>query len=252
MFIRLLFTLAVLPMPFVSAASLTITNENLALVRDPIQLSLKSGENTVIHSPVPPGIDPNSILLLPETSGEIDILQQGFEQNTPSRDRLLRKFEGEDLQFLVKEHEKPDRVITAKLLVANGDSSLVSLENSVRFGLPGQPLFSEFPTDTRLGPSIVWTLASASTTTTNATVAYLTTGLNWAADYAMVSRADSELVDLTAMVSITNESNRDFVDAEVKLMAGAISFLAEHSWMPRPKAVDSMPGAVSSPFRRSA
>ena len=223
MFIRLLFTLAVLPMPFVSAASLTITNENLALVRDPIQLSLKSGENTVIHSPVPPGIDPNSILLLPETSGEIDILQQGFEQNTPSRDRLLRKFEGEDLQFLVKEHEKPDRVITAKLLVANGDSSLVSLENSVRFGLPGQPLFPEFPTDTRLGPSIVWTLASASTTTTNATVAYLTTGLNWAADYAMVSRADSELVDLTAMVSITNESNRDFVDAEVKLMAGDIA-----------------------------
>jgi len=36
---------------------------------------------------------------------------------------------------------------------------------------------------------------------------------------------------------------------EVKLMAGAISFMAEHSWMPRPKAVDSMPGAVSSALR---
>lgn len=224
MFKRILTTLALLPLPVIASTGLTIYQGNTALVREPLSLNLKSGENTVIHSPVPPGIDPSSILLLPQSPSDFQILEQAFESNTPTRDSLLRQFEGSELKFLVKENEKPDRIVTAKILVAAGDNSLVSLDDTIRFGLPGQPIFPEFTPGTRLQPSIVWTLASATTTSTKtATLAYLTSGLDWSADYTIVSRGDSESMDFTAMVTITNDSSRDFDNCTIKLMAGDVA-----------------------------
>lgn len=255
MFKRILTTLALLPLPAIASTGLTIYQGNTALIREPIALTLKSGENTVVHSPVPAGIDPDSILLLPQTAGDFQILEQAFETNTPSRDSLLRQFEGGQLKFLVKEPEKPDRIVTAKILVAAGDNSLVSLDDTVRFGLPGQPLFPEFPLGTHLEPAIVWTLSSStSTATKSATLAYLTSGLDWSANYALVSRGDSESMDFTAMVAIINNSQRDFDQCDVKLMAGDVA-VDQHRRQPhentRMMAMAAMDSAAPAVQERS-
>lgn len=212
-----------LGVPLSASTGLTIFNQNAALVREPLPLRLKAGINEVVHSPVMQGIDANSILLLPETPGAFAILEQGFESNALTRDTLLRRFEGKSLQFLVKEPEKPDRFVTATLLSANGDNSLVSLDGTVRFGLPGEPLFPPLPETTRLQPAIVWTLSSEKPLTANASVSYLATGLDWSADYTLVSHDDGSTLDLTAWVAITNGTDREFEQCAIKLIAGDVS-----------------------------
>ncbi len=215
--------MALLPVPLLASTSLTIFNQNTALVRDTLPLTLQAGVNEVVHSPVMQGIDANSILLLPKTPGAFGILEQGVETNTLTRDILLQRFEGKSLQFLVKEPEKPDRVLAAVLLSANGENSLVSLDGTLRFGLPGEPLFPPLLDGTRLQPAIVWTLSAEKALTTQATLAYLASGLDWSADYTLVSSGDGSTIDLTAWVTITNSTDRDFDQCSIKLMAGDVS-----------------------------
>jgi hypothetical protein len=215
--------MAILPMSLMAASSLTIFNQNIGLVREVLPLTLNAGENVLIHTPVASGIDPNSILLHPETKGSFKILEQGFEPNRPSRDTLLKKFEGEKVQFLVTEAGQPDRILNARILTANGEGSIVEIDDTIRFGLPGQPIFPRFPNGTRLQPAIVWTLAAEHPTTTSASATYLTSGLDWTADYTLVSGLDGESVNITAMVAITNQTSRDFEGSHIKLMAGKIS-----------------------------
>lgn len=237
--------MALLPVPLLASTSLTIFNQNTALVRDTLPLSLQAGVNELVHSPVMQGIDANSILLLPETPGAFGILEQGVETNALTRDLLLQRFEGKSLQFLVKEPEKPDRVLTATLVSANGGNSLVSVDGTLRFGLPGEPMFPPLPDGTRLQPAIVWTLSAEKALATQATLAYLASGLDWSADYTLVSHGDGSTIDLTAWVAITNASTRDFDNCAIKLMAGDVSF-AEPKRPPRDNSRVMAMAAMSS------
>jgi hypothetical protein len=72
-------------------------------------------------------------------------------------------------------------------------------------------------------PALVWRLANSGKPRQRVEVLYLTGGLGWAADYTALVNADDTRADLTAWVTLTNESGARYDDATLKLVAGQVN-----------------------------
>ena len=93
----------------------------------------------------------------------------------------------------------------------------------MRFSLPGQPVFEGIDPNAFLKPSLVWQIASKKAGECPIEVAYVTAGMSWEATYSLVAPAEgSDEFDLSGWISLRNDTGKDFVDAEVKLIAGDV------------------------------
>jgi hypothetical protein len=109
---------------------------------------------------------------------------------------------------------------TDGIVLRGTDGAIHSLPNytSVRFpDLPGG-------LDTR--PTLVWDIQSAAGGAQKTRVTYQTGGVTWWADYNLIfnegADANSGLLDLSAWVSIINQSGATYSDARLKLIAGDV------------------------------
>ncbi|MEE9207528.1 MAG: DUF4139 domain-containing protein, partial [Gemmatimonadota bacterium] len=82
-------------------------------------------------------------------------------------------------------------------------------------------IFPEVPENLIARPTLLWLLNSR-TDQPRAEVSYLTSGLNWKADYVMVVDDKDEHGDLTGWVTLTNQSGTSFKNAQLKLVAGDV------------------------------
>ncbi|HEY8666103.1 MAG TPA: DUF4139 domain-containing protein [Tepidisphaeraceae bacterium] len=71
-------------------------------------------------------------------------------------------------------------------------------------------------------PTLVWKVMADQAGEHRAQVSYQTDNLTWRADYSAVIAADERAVDLSAWVSIVNESGASYPDAKLKLVAGDV------------------------------
>ena len=101
--LRLLAAAAVIGAPFSAAAdpSLTIYNQNFAVVRDLVPLDLKEGDNPVTYTGATLHLEPDSVVLR-DPSGKTDlrILEQSYRGEVVSQGLLLSLNEGKEIEFL--------------------------------------------------------------------------------------------------------------------------------------------------------
>src|SRR5450759_1750566 len=84
--------------------SLTIYNQNFALVRDLRYLNLKEGLNQVRFSDIASQIDPTSVHFKSLTApAECSILEQNFEYDLVNADKLLQKYIDKEIKILTKD-----------------------------------------------------------------------------------------------------------------------------------------------------
>ena len=87
--------------------------------------------------------------------------------------------------------------------------------------------FPELPGGLITRPTLVWDINSpAGRHAASARVTYQTGGITWWADYNLIFKAGKDanngFVDLSAWVSIINQSGATFQDAKLKLIAGDV------------------------------
>lgn len=232
-----------------AAPSLTLYNQDFAVVREGIRLDLKAGSNQVTYDDVTGLLEPDSVVLRdPAGKRQLRVQEQRFLADIASSARLLKQFEGKWLDFIVTSPGGESRIVPGKLLRAGSGNApgwnagsgfygqrtpiyvgadIVEVEGKVRFGLPGVPLF---PRDAiegmTLRPTLSWTLLTNSAGPLNAEIAYVTGGFNWHADYNVIAPEKGDDVDLIGWVTMVNNSGRTFENARIKLMAGDLMKLA--------------------------
>jgi hypothetical protein len=229
-----------LSIPSLAAAagpSLTIYNQNFAVVRETVPLELKQGVNEVRFNGISGLLEPESVVLR-DPAGKVDlqILEQNFRNDPVSQHLMLSRFEGKEIDFLIREAEKPDRTVKGKVIRsgyvspyarANGGTPLseplIEVEGQLRFSLPGIPLFPALADDAILKPELGWKLNSSKATTLNAELGYITGGMSWSADYNAVASENSDTLDITGWVTMNNRSGKIYNEASIKLMAGDVS-----------------------------
>ena len=234
--------------------ALTVYNQNFAVVRDTLPLNLKSGVNRVQVSDTTSLLEPDSVVLRdPAGKRHIQVVEQSFRADPLSQALMLSLYEGQTIDFRVKDGDKSG-IVRGKIIrsgyvlgsppragypyyeAQNGygaasNQPLIEVDGQLRFSMPGEPLFPALPTDTILKPTLSWVLRSDEAGPLAAELAYVTGGMNWKADYNIIApQAGSkealgtgDTLDLTGWVTFTNNSGKTFENARIKLMAGDVN-----------------------------
>lgn len=212
--------------------SLTIYNQNFAVVRDTVPLELKAGVNQVRFADATAHLEPDSVILRdPAGKHSLQILEQNYRNDPVSEPLLLSLFEGQTIDFQSerKDSTQEHEIISGKIIrsgyVPDGgaEQPIIEVNGKLRFSLPGQPLFPSLGDDTVLKPMLNWLLQSDKPGAFDAEISYVTAGFDWEANYNLVSPEKGDVVDLIGWITMNNQSGKTFRDAKIKLMAGDVN-----------------------------
>jgi len=233
--------------------ALTIYNQNFAVVRDAVPLDLKAGVNEARFAGTTAHVEPDSVILRdPTAKRTLQILEQNYRADPISQELLLSLFEGKTIDFESISYvggQQKREIIQGKIIrsgyvphyqamqrygqqyyqsqmaYAGGGSGqpIIEVDGKLRFTLPGQPMFPSLGDDTILKPTLTWLLQADKPGKLDAELSYVTGGMNWNADYNLVSPEKGDTLDLVGWVTIDNQSGKSFNNAKIKLMAGDVN-----------------------------
>jgi hypothetical protein len=226
-----LLSLLILASPaFAVEPAITIYNQGFAVVRDSLPIDLKAGLNPITFTGATAKLEPDSVILR-DIAGKVQlqILEQSYRNDPVSEPMLLSFFEGQTLDFIRREANKPDQTISAKIIrsgyVPGGSpvEPIVEIDGKLQFSLPGQPIFPSLGEENILKPALAWQINAPAAAKINAEVAYVTQGFSWQASYNLVAPEKGDLVDIVGWITMQNDSGSNFQNAKIKLMAGDVN-----------------------------
>ncbi len=202
--------------------SITIYQKNLALVHDVREMDLKTGNQEIRFSDVSSLIDPTSVHFKSLTAPEqVTILEQNYEYDLVNTEKILQKYIDQVVQLFTKE----GKVFEGKLLSAGGSVVLEKKEGgiqSIAMANIQNIDFPNLPAGLITRPTLVWYLSSERGGKQNMETSYLTDGIGWHAEYVALANKDDTRMDLSAWVSVNNQSGTDYENAKLKLVAGDV------------------------------
>ncbi len=258
-FLAPLATAALLPAtPLAADPSLTIYNQNFAVVRDTVPLDLKAGVTEARFSGMTAQAETDSVILR-DPSGKVkfQILEQAYRNDPVSSGLMLQLNEGKTIDFYVREPNKPDRTVQGKIVRSGynpggrqASQPIIEVDGQLRFSLPGEPVFPALGDDTILNPTLTWTINTPDAAKFDGELAYVTGGLSWQSDYNIIAADKGDTIDIVGWVTFKNQSGTSFQQAKVKLMAGDVNKVQpqqqSNRMMMKGRAMaDEMEGAVT-------
>jgi hypothetical protein len=208
--------------------SVTIYNNDVALVQDVRPLDLANGRVRQSFPDVSARIRPETVSL---TVADAAIVEQNFDYDLLSPSSLMEKAVGETITLIrtnpATGAETRER---AKVLAVNG-GVVLEIGGHVEVlrddGLPVRAVFDRVPESLRARPTLSVTLASARSGLRPATLSYLSSGLGWSADYVALFDDKSGKVDVQGWITLRNTSGTTFTNARTLLVAGDVGSAAE-------------------------
>jgi len=232
--------------------SLTIYNQDFAVVRQEIPLDLKGGVNQVNVSDITMHLEPDSVILRdPSGRHMVNVLEQNYRADPISEPMLLSLYEGQTIDFQASE----GKIIKGKVIrsgyvrhdyfamnrygqnyyqqqmVAGSEQPVIEVDGQLRFSLPGIPIFPRLTDDSILKPRLEWLISSDKPGKFPAEFSYVTGGMSWQADYNIMAPEKGDVVDIIGWVTIDNQTGRTFENSRIKLMAGDVSKLQTEGLM---------------------
>jgi hypothetical protein len=163
--------------------SLTVYNSDIALVRDTRFIQLSRGLNLVELSGLAGNMDPTSVSFSSLTDPkDLKTVEHNFDYAVVSRQTLLEKYIGEEI-WLIADGIR----MSARLISVDGQGRLiVDLDGRIILDPPGSIELPPLPSGLITRPTLVWHAKAEWTRRHEVEIAYLTTGLNWSADYVCI------------------------------------------------------------------
>ena len=227
--------------------SLTIYNEDFAVVRQELPLDLRSGENLVNVNDITMHLEPDSVILRDPTGKHaLQVLEQNYRADPISEPLLLSLYEGKTIDFEVGTPQEM-QIVKGKVIrsgyvphdyfamnrygqeydqgqtAATAAQPIVEVNGQLRFSLPGTPVFPSLTDDSILKPRLEWLLATDKAGKFPAEFSYVTGGMSWQADYNIVAPEKGDMVDIVGWVTMDNQTGKTFENARIKLMAGDVN-----------------------------
>lgn len=207
--------------PADSGAHLVVYGGDLALVTERFTADLPGGPTEIILRDVAARLDPTSILLSTEASARLRVREQTFDPGGAGTDRLLERYAGREIRLVTRESSSHEGVLLSAdddIVLRREDGSLVALPRATIRAL----LFPGLPEGMSARPRLSWRLGTEDAGPTPMRLSYLTGGLDWRADYALLLDPEEERFDLQGSVTIENRSGSNFPGARLTLLAGEI------------------------------
>ena len=193
------------------------------LVRETRTLEVAKGTGPVAFTDVAAFIDPTTVSFVDLTDPATSVLEQRFEFDLVSAEKLLERFVDRPVQALVDMQGGPLKV-SGTLLAARGGTLVVQNQGGVEMVPQATSAISlgELPGGLRTRPTLLWNLSSPSGGRHDVRIGYQTSGLTWRADYNLTLDGANAKADLSAWVTLLNVCGRSFERANLKLIAGDV------------------------------
>ena len=216
------------------------------VVRETRRIPLVAGQNQVKFTNVAAGIDPTTVSFKSLTAPDsTSVLEQNFEYDIVSPDKLLEKYLGKSVIINRKQDARPGErtlpeTIEARLLSFTPGQLVLETNNKQ---LPVEIIprdhditeikLFELKTGLITKPTLIWQLNTNRAGDHDVQVSYQTDNITWRADYTLVVNKNESAADLSSWVTLVNESGAAYPDAKLKLVAGDVRRLRRNQ--PRPE-----------------
>jgi hypothetical protein len=198
-----------------------------AMIRQDRDVQLASGRSALRFADVAGLIDPTTVTFTVPANPGVRVLEQNFQFDLVSTSKLLLRYLDQPISVERTVGNETSTVTGTLLSAVDGlvlraaDGSVHALNNYTAVTFP------DLPGGLITRPTLVWELQSPVSGTQRARVTYQTGGISWWADYNVVFNegrsANSGLLDLSAWVSVINQSGATYRDAKLKLVAGDVN-----------------------------
>ena len=203
--------------------SVTIYNNDRALIEDQRMLNLPAGRSRQEFPDVSAQIEPATVTL---NGRDIGIVEQNFDFDLLSPSSLMKNAVGQSVTLVrINPATGAETRERALILAANG-GIVMQVGDRIEVlrddGLPARVIFDQVPPTLRARPTLSVTLETKSGGPRPVTLTYLTPGLGWSADYVALFDEANSRMDLQGWITLTNNSGTPYVNASTLLIAGTV------------------------------
>lgn len=202
--------------------SVTIYNNDLALIQDVRDLPIAKGRSRIEFPDVSSRIRPETLSFAAAGTG---IIEQNFDFDLLTPGSLMDKAVGQAITLVrtnpatgAETRERATVLSTAGGVVVRIGDRIEILRDD---GLPVRAVFDRVPPNLRARPTLSVTVDSAQAGTRPASIRYLTPGLGWSADYVALYDEAKATIDMQGWVTLTNATGTTFGNAKTLLVAGS-------------------------------
>ncbi len=205
--------------------AITVYNKDLALVKDVRRIDLDAGVSEMRFSDVAQRIDPTSVHFRVLEGPDASVWEQNYRFDLASSSKILERYLEKKIDVVTEDAD----LFSGTLISVDG--SMIVLDQGSGSG-PVITLnrdkvayirFPSLPKGLISKPSLVWRVGAEKSGERLVEVTYLTSSINWHAEYVGVVSDKDDAIDLAAWVSIDNRSGSTYTDAKLDLVAGDIN-----------------------------
>ncbi|MEJ8568878.1 DUF4139 domain-containing protein [Elongatibacter sediminis] len=194
-----------------------------AIIRHDRPYRIDRGTSTLRVTDVAALIDPTTVTFTSLDRPQTRVLEQSFQFDLVSQAKLLERYLGQPITVEQVRGDTVDR-LTGRLL-GIGDGLTLQLDDGSVAAVReyANVAFSELPGGLITRPTLEWLLDSPAAGEQEVRIAYETQGMTWWADYNIIlDEANGCSMDLSAWVSIINQSGASYPASRLKLIAGDV------------------------------
>ncbi|MBL8660531.1 MAG: DUF4139 domain-containing protein [Rhodospirillales bacterium] len=224
----------VLPASDRAGLDLAIYANGLTVVQDRRPATLAAGASRLAFPGVSGQMIPESAIV----SGEgltVNIVDYDFATLSP--DALLRRSVGHEVGVVRVNPTTGEESVERATLLSADPGIVLKYRDRIETKVPGRLIFDEVPDGLGREPALAATVHADAARDGEIALTYLTTGLDWKADYVAVLDEAAGRIDLSGRAIVRNASGGDFTGARLSLVAGEVRRI---SASPRPRARGEM------------
>ncbi|MGA8035822.1 MAG: DUF4139 domain-containing protein [Candidatus Acidiferrales bacterium] len=206
--------------------AITVYNANLALVRDVRQIQIQPGIFPLRFEDVSASINPVTVHFRSLTDpSKLSVVEQNYEYDLLDPQKLLQKYVGREVTLVRAESDAGSTryAETKATLLSDNGAPVWRIGSEIVTGIPTDNYkFPDLPGNLYSRPTLMWTLDNRGAASQKVEASYLTSGMNWNADYVLTVSRDEKSADLNGWVTLTNSSGVGYENAKLQLVAGKV------------------------------
>lgn len=203
--------------------SMTVYNEDLALIEEVRTLDIVAGRQRLEFKDVSAAIRPETVAL---SAPGVTIIEQNFDYDLLSPDKLMEKAVGQQVKIVRTNPGTGQQVTETATVLAVNEGVVLKIGDRIEVlrddGVPTRVIFDKVPENLRARPTLSVTVDSPTAGAREARLSYLSGGLSWKADYVALFDEKAQKLDLQGWITLTNKTGSTFTNAEARLVAGDV------------------------------
>mgnify|MGYP004658045575 FL=1 len=203
-----------------SKLTLSIYNQDLALVKDIRQADIKAGTSEIVFDGVAQQIQPETAMLYGQ---DIKVLEQNYSYNVITYENLVNQSVGQEVTTVRQNPQTGENIFEKAYLIGSTyGQPVLKFPYGIETNFSGRIVFDKIPTGVSDKPTLTAKINNKKSGAKNLFLAYLTGGLSWKTDYVATISNKNQL-DLTGWVTINNNTGVDYNNAKIQLIAGEVN-----------------------------